>query len=559
MSLSVPSKPLFEVISQAACRGGQLTILGPNGPESRSYGSLVEEADVWAAGLAVQGFGVGDRVGLFARSSFHFVVGLLAVWRCGATAVPLPLRLVGRSRSKALDPIEVLQRLKASGVLVTEGDRLDGSSSPSMRVVSADALGSDGNLSYSGPALDDTALIQLSSGSTGRPRAVALTHGAIAAYVEATRDRFGPWVSTRERNAVSWLPLYHDLGLINYLTWPLATGICLSLIPTGQFLADPSLWLHELDRVRGTDSAAPNFGYGLMARWLENNDPGHLDLSSWTRAGVGGEPVRRGTLERFVRATSEFGFEAIALTPGYGLAEATCAVTSGEPSEAVRVERIRRDALSRDRATVSPGPDDAAEFVSCGTPFAGARLSIRDENGLAVTERSIGEIWVTSPSLMVGYVDDPIETNRVLQDGWLRTGDRGYLADGQLFITGRIKDMIIIKGLNYYAEDIEGVAQEVDGVRKGGCVAFGREQPSGDEGVVLLVEASSGSSGDPGPLALTLKRVLWRELRVPILEVKVLAPGTLPKTSSGKLRRRAAKTMYEGDAAELGGGSLVPR
>jgi fatty-acyl-CoA synthase len=548
----VPVGTLPELFASAARRGGMLTVIADRSQEmSVSYEEIVDRASRWAAGLAEHGVTRGDRVCLLALTGFDFAVGCQAIWRRGATVVPIPPKPGVRSGVWRFSPDDVERLAEWMGakhlIVGADDPPLDVSLSP----IPVSSLEGVGVLEGELPNLGDVALIQFTSGSTRRPRAVALTHEAIARQAQIVCARLGPKRDAAEHRLFSWLPMYHDLGFINYLVRPMAAGSSTWLLRTSAFVRDPLAWVTEMSRVEATMCAAPNFAYGLVARRLEKEPPTDVDLAAWSYAGVGGEPVRKETLRRFADAAAPLGFHSSALAPGYGLAEATCTVTTSIPGEGYTVDELDRDALGRDRAEPSSSRAGSVPVVSVGRPLDGIEVVIEDVNGESLPERSVGEIVVRGPCLMKGYVNDPAETKLSLRGGGLRTGDRGYVADGRLFVTGRVKDMIVINGFNYYAEEIERVAEGVECVRKGACAAFAPGSSDRRESFVLLAESRAIDSSEVERCTTSIRDRVWAETGVAPEQVVLVPPGTLPKTSSGKLQRGAARRLYES-------GSLVP-
>jgi fatty-acyl-CoA synthase len=342
---------------------------------------------------------------------------------------------------------------------------------------------------------------------------------------------------------VSWLPLFHDMGLIGVVMGSVHGGLPLVLMPPLLFLKRPSEWLRAIVKHRGTLSFAPNFAYELCVRRGLRGSNGKLDLSSWRVAGCGAEPIRAETLETFAEAFADSGFRASSFLPCYGLAEATLAATFHVGP--LRVDTVRADELREGGRAVpcEAGSKDAVRFVSCGRPFPGHEVRIADEYGRPLPERSVGEIVLRGPSIMQGYYRDQQHSSQALRNGFLHTGDLGYVANGDLFVCGRKKDLIIVHGRNYHPQDLEWAAAEADGVRRGSVVAFGTADPNGGERVVVVAE-SRGKS-DQESLAAEIRRKVQEASGLHIHEVRVLPRGAIPKTTSGKLQRARLKARYE--------------
>jgi fatty-acyl-CoA synthase len=385
---------------------------------------------------------------------------------------------------------------------------------------------------------DTVALLQFTSGSTEQPKGVVLTYRNIAAncraiMVDGLRVRAGD-------RGVSWLPLFHDMGLIGFVLAPILHRQPVTLLPPRAFVRNPAIWLKTISRHRGTVTFAPNFAYALAARRLHEGELAALDLSCLRVAGCGAEPIQAETLRAFARRFAAAGFRAEAFRPSYGLAESTLAVSLGR---GIPVDRIDRAALAEGRA--EPVADGCAlELVGCGRPFPGHALRIVDPaTGRALPERSVGEILVRGPSVMARYVGDTAATAEARVGPWLRTGDLGYLADRQLFVCGRRKDLIVVSGRKYAPQDVEWAAGEVDGVRAGSLVAFALPADGGErERVVVVAEVRRRAAADQ--VTADIRRAVHRALALPVDQVVLVEPGALPKTSSGKLRRASTRALY---------------
>ena len=493
-----------------------------------------------ASGLAAKGVEPGEKVGLFARSNFDFIVGCLAVWRMGGTVVPLAFP--HRFAPKDIWMERALERATATGVdvLLASGvEETDGMEMPTL--LTSDLKGSAG-LFYPGPDADALALIQFTSGSTARPRGVALTHRTLATQFELFRQTLGGRRS--HGHLVSWLPLFHDMGMVANVLMSMAMGVRATLMPPELFILDPGFWMLEISRNRATASSAPAFAYALAARAIEKGLPEPIDLSCWDRAASGSEAVNPKPVERFMRAASPLGFDPGNFSAGYGLAEATCIVTFVRSGEGLTADPVSREAVSRGEATPAGEGEPTSEFISCGKPIVGIELQIADGGGGFLDERQVGEVWIKGPTLMEGYHDEPEATAEVLRDGWLRTGDLGYLADGNLYITGRAKDVVIVRGQNFSPEDLERVVEDVGGTKWGCTVAVGvrREET---ESLVIGVETNLQDPLDLENLASSIRKRLISQVGLAAAEVVLLPPRTLPRTTSGKLQRRAFKDLYE--------------
>jgi fatty-acyl-CoA synthase len=367
---------------------------------------------------------------------------------------------------------------------------------------------------------------------------------------------------------VSWCPLYHDMGLIGVLLFSVYWRLPLVLLSPTAFLARPSRWLRAIDRFKGTLSPAPNFGYAMCVNRVGAEERAGLDLSSWRFAMNGAEPVNYRTLVDFEKLYAPHGFKMESLYPVYGLAEASLAVTFPRPGAGVRYELVDRQELANGRSVLSSGKA-AMAVVSVGRAVPGHFVAVVDETGAPLPEREVGHVVVLGNSNMEGYFEDPEATGRVLREGWLWTGDLGYFADQNLYVTGRAKDLIIIRGRNIYAEDLERVAERVPGVRPGCAVAFGIEALDGESGgterAVLVAESRARDREERDALAGLIRQRGSEFCDVELHDVVVAEPGTVPKTSSGKRQRSQCKQLYLANelkparATRLGVGLIVAR
>jgi len=524
------------------------------------YGRLRDEAAAVAAGLRERGIGRGDTVALMLPTGLDFLRSFLGTELARAVPVPVypPLRL-DRLEEYAARQSAILRDAAVTLLVTTERARPIGGllkpALPTLRdVVTADELARPG-AAFAGPEGDasDPAFIQYTSGSTGRPKGVLLTHANLLANIRAIAS--GLELAPTDIG-VSWLPLYHDMGLIGSWLCCLHNGIPLTLMPPTAFLARPERWLWAIHERRATLSAAPNFAYELCARRISDEALEGLDLSSWRVALNGAEPVSPGTLERFARRFSRCGFREAAMTPVYGLAECSVALAFPPLGRGPRVDRVSRAAFQRDgRADASPVSDASAlEFVSAGRALPEHRIRILDEQGARdVADRVVGRLAFQGPSTTSGYYRNPEATAAItLPGGFLDSGDLAYRADGEFFICGRRKDLIIKGGRNLVPQEIEEAAAAVDGVRHGGVVAFGVESPLlGTEALVIVAETRASDPRERERIANAVTERVAAAVEVPPDHVVLAAPGAVLKTSSGKVRRAATKEQYL--AGALGG------
>jgi acyl-CoA synthetase (AMP-forming)/AMP-acid ligase II len=394
-------------------------------------------------------------------------------------------------------------------------------------------------------APDDTALLQYTSGSTGAPKGVVLTHANLLANIRAMASATA---ASTDDVFVSWLPLYHDMGLIGAWLGSLCVGFPLLVMSPLSFLARPVRWLRAISDHAATLSAAPNFGFELCVRRIAAADLAGVDLSSWRIAFNGAEPVSPSTLERFVARFEPYGLRPGALAPVYGLAEAGVGLTFPPPGREPVVDRIDRRALTHAGAAVPASPDDATaqRVVACGRALPGYEVRIVDTLGHLVGDRHEGRVEFRGPSATAGYYRDPEATRRLFDGGWLDTGDLGYTAGGDVYVTGRVKDIIIRAGRNLHPDELEEVVGAVPGVRTGCVAAFASADPeAGTERLVVAAETHLTDASARDALHAAIVDAAVDVLGTPPDEVVLLAPRTLPKTSSGKIRRAASRDRYE--------------
>ncbi|MBE7211915.1 MAG: fatty acyl-AMP ligase [Gluconacetobacter diazotrophicus] len=522
---------------------------------SLPYRALRDGALLLARRLAGHGLNRGDRVGIVAETRPDFVRAFFACQYAGLVPAPLPLPMAFGGREAYVEHVRrLLEGASARALLFPAA--LEPMLAPlrlslSLRVCgTVAALERDGAPDGVLPApatAADIAYLQFSSGSTRFPVGIAVHQAALMANLRGIL-RHGLRIRDGDR-AVSWLPFYHDMGLVGFLLAPLAGQIGVDLLATQDFARRPATWLQLISDKGGTVSYSPSFGYELCTRRSAAASPG-LDLSRWRVAGIGGDMIRPGALEGFAAAFAPAGFPRTAFLPSYGMAEATLAISfapagDGAAFDVVDLDRLERDGIAApfDAATGAPGR--MREFASCGEPLPDHEIEVRDEEGGVLGERRAGRVFVRGPSLMRGYDDRPEETAAVLSaDGWLDTGDLGYRLGRSLVITGRLKDLIIVNGRNVWPQDLEwSVEEAVDGVRAGTVAAFSLEE-DGREVLVLAVETrllpdAAEFAALRDAVADTIRARHGLDARVALLP-----PGALPFTSSGKLSRSAARQRF---------------
>ncbi|MCS6287760.1 MAG: AMP-binding protein [Nitrospira sp.] len=420
-------------------------------------------------------------------------------------------------------------------------------------------------------AAQDVAFIQYTSGSTGDPKGVVLTHANLLANIRA----MGQAIGLRPDDVfVSWLPLYHDMGLIGAWLGTLYFGIPLVVMSPLAFLARPVRWLQAIHAYRGTLSAAPNFAYELCVKKIGDEELAGLDLSSWRLAFNGAETVLPETLTRFGKCFAQYGFHSEALTPVYGLAECSVGLAFPPSGRGPLIDRVQRESFTRTGRAVPAAPDNASPlcFVSCGRPLPGHELRIVDAFGHELGERQEGRLEFRGASATRGYFNNPQATSQLFRDGWLDSGDRGYIAGGEVFLTGRVKDIVIRGGRNIYPHEVEEAVGEIPGVRKGCVVVFGSPDPaSGTERLVVLAETRESDQQERHQLREAINAAVVGVLGEPADQVALAPPRTVLKTSSGKLRRAATRALFEAglagehrrvgwwQVASLAAGAVIPQ
>ncbi|NIM28225.1 MAG: AMP-binding protein [Gammaproteobacteria bacterium] len=524
-----------------------------------AYRELLDGARAVAAGLREAGIEAGQSVALMLPTGVEYLHSFIGILLAGAVPVPVypPARL-----SQIEDHFRRHARiLENAGVvcLITfppakRVSRLLTSHVPGLRrVVTVAELGTAGLLLEASAATPDTvAFIQYTSGSTGNPKGVVLTHADILASLRSMGDA----LEARSSDVfVSWLPLYHDMGLIGAWLGSLVYGFPLVLMSPLTFLARPERWLQAIHKHRGTLSGGPNFAYELCLRRIDDAAIEGLDLSSWRLAFNGAEPVSAQTMEQFLARFARYGLRAEALAPVYGLAEATLGVAFTPVGRGLRAERVQRLPMTRDGRALSADADDedALVFVSSGVPIPGFEVRIVDEGGRETAERSEGRLEFRGPSTTSGYYRNPQATRELFDGDWLDSGDRAFVADGEVYITGRSKDVIIRAGRNVYPYELEQAVGDIDGIRRGCVAAFGSSDPaSGTERLVVVAETRETDDTARAALRTRIETLVTELLGMPADDVVVASPGTVLKTSSGKIRRVALREFYER-------GALAPR
>lgn len=514
-----------------------------------TYGQLWEKACTVSASLTQHGLKPGETVAIMLPTCAEFFYSFMGVLLAGGIAVPIypPFRpdqieAYATRESKILHNAEAkilitfAQAKKLSHLLSAFVPTLHTVTTATALLHAAHATENSPNTHTKFPAM-----IQYTSGSTGQPKGVLLSHANLLANIRA----YGIGAKIQPSDIiVSWLPLYHDMGLIGTWLGSFYHGLPVTILSPLTFLRRPEQWLWAIHYHRATISGGPNFGFELCLNKVQPEQIEGLDLSTWRLAFNGAEAIMPETLEKFTQKFAPYGFQASAMTPVYGLAEASVGVSISSLSQPPKVDCVNRDSFQT-TGRANPAPADAAQplrFVDCGHVLPGHAVRVVDATGHVLADRQVGELEFKGPSVMMGYFQNPTATQAAMHDGWVKTGDLAYLCDGAIFITGRIKDLIIKAGRNLHPESIEQVVGQVSNVRKGCVAALGIEDPTqGTEKLVILAETYLTTEHDKAKVRKAIIDAVTAAVGVPPDQVELIPPKHIPKTSSGKLRRQACK------------------
>ena len=525
-----------------------------------TFADLRRQALATGRKLMSAGLKRGDRVAVIAETGPEFMAVFFGCQYAGLVPCPMPYTMYIGGRDAYVERVTGMLRAAAACAVVTssdlEGHILAGAAGAGVeKVLTHEALQalpeSLVKLEAFGP--DDVAYIQYSSGSTSEPKGVLITQKAIMANTRGIL-RDGLRVTKSDR-AFSWLPLYHDMGLVGFCLAPMMGQVSVDYISTPSFARRPALWLRLMSENRSTVSYSPSFGYDLAARRI-NGEAVTLDLSNWRAAGIGGDMVRADVLKHFGDTLSIAGFNYNAFMPSYGMAESTLAVSFSDVSQPIRIDTIDKLTFKLSGRAVpaleTQDKDAVRSFVVCGKPLPGHEMVVRDDMGSVLRDREIGHIFVKGPSLMSGYYHNARATDAVIAaDGFLATGDMGYMLDGEIVITGRAKDLILHNGRNIWPQDIEWAAEQVEPLKSGDVAAFAVEGDDGDDDVVVLVQCRVTTDAEIEKLRREVSAVVHHSAGVECAVVLV-PPKSLPFTSSGKLSRAGAKQKYvSGEFVEI--------
>jgi acyl-CoA synthetase (AMP-forming)/AMP-acid ligase II len=513
---------------------------------------LREGARRWAATLA-QRIQPGDNVILCMPTSMDFLTAFLGVQLAGAVAVPTPyafhrqaeyLEEYLRTRAAVIDDCGAVALLTQDNQRQI-GNELASRCATLEHVITIEDCATDTSAYQpTKTGRDGLALLQYTSGSTGNPKGVRITHECLLWNLEAIGQGMEAVPGDR---VVSWLPLYHDMGLIGGWLWPLANGCEHVVMATEVFLANPWFYLQAMTQVKATITVAPNFGYALCVKRVKDEQMGALDLSHLRVALCGAEPIDATVMAAFHDRFAKAGLRKNVIIPVYGLAEATLAVTFAKPETAIKTMVLDRQKLEVERTAVEvpAGTPGAATVVCVGRALLDSEVRIADDGGATLPDRREGQIMVRSGSLMKGYHQNEEASAAVLRDGWLATGDLGYLDGGELYVTGRTKDLIITYGRNFYPHDIEWLAASVSGVRTGCVSAFGvPNEDASTEEIVVIAETKEGDKEQLQAIRREIRKLLISAIECNPKHIILVGPGGVPKTTSGKIKRVEARAMF---------------
>ena len=510
------------------------------------YRDLQSKAIAGARRLLSLNLNKGDRVAIIAETSVGFVEAFFSCQYAGLVAVPLAIPMGVGQRDSYTAKLQGLLASCKPAAIISSNEWLSlinvvNIDSPTIHILSNEDFNAlpEMDIELQLPSPDDIAYLQYTSGSTRFPRGVIITHREVMANLRAI-SHDGIKLRDGDR-CISWLPFYHDMGLVGFLLTPMATQLSVDYLSTQDFAMRPMQWLKLISKNRCTVSVAPPFGYNLCLRRVNDKDLAELDLSCWRVAGVGAEPISAEQLNQFGECFSKAHFDSKAFMPCYGLAENALAVSFGEEAIGTQINEVDRDILENQGRAVAPtkGTRAVSTFVNCGKALPGHLIEIRNEVGMPLPEQEIGHIYISGPSLMSGYFQDLASQRDIKSTGWMDTGDLGYLLNGYLYVTGRIKDLIIIRGRNIWPQDIEYIAEQEPEIHSGDAIAFVTSQ----EQIILQIQCRVGSEQRRAQIVHSLTARIQSEFGVSA-DIELLPPHSIPRTSSGKPARAEAKKRY---------------
>ena len=546
---------LGEALDYAATGVRGLNFHDARGTLARPYPFAELRSDAIAAAYRLIAAGVQpeDRIALVAETGPEFAALFFGTIYAGAWPVPLPLPTSFGGRDSYIEQLRV-QLASCDPKMLIFPPELSAMAAEAARLAGTDGIDWSEFATRAAPeaALPQThgeqiAYLQYSSGSTRFPHGVAITHHALLNNLAA--HSHGMQIDGTDR-CISWLPWYHDMGLVGCFLSPIANQVSTDYLKTEDFARRPLAWLDMISRHDGTAlSYSPTFGYDICARRMSSQTKAaeRFDLSRWRVAGNGADMIRPDVMQAFVDAFADAGFKASAFLPSYGLAEATLAVSLMPPGEGIRVELVEETQLSGGgdslAANDGPRPQRFRAIVNCGKPVRDMTVEIREEDGTPLPDGAIGKLWCKGPSVMVGYFRDQEATDACMVDGWLDTGDMAYMSDGYIYIVGRAKDMIIVNGKNHWPQDIEWAVEQLPGFKSGDIAAFAITTPGGEETPAVLVQCRSSDDAERLRLRDEIRERV-RSVTGMNCVIELIPPRTLPRTSSGKLSRAKARNLY---------------
>ena len=554
-AVACAAQTLLEALDWHAARHPervQVHLYAEAGEEQLSYVTIRHRAAACASRLAAQGLQAGETVAIMLPTGSDYLFSFFGILMAGGIPVPLyPPARPAQIEDHLRRHVGILANCRAA-LLITIPEAKTVSLLLRAQVASLrqvlmpeDLAGGDSGFTPLPASPGDIAFLQYTSGSTGNPKGVVLTHANLVANIRGMREAVQ--ASTNDV-FVSWLPLYHDMGLIGAWFAALYLGFPTVLMSPLAFLSHPSRWLWAIHRHRGTLSGGPNFSYELCLKRIHDSELEGLDLSCWRYAFNGAEPVSPDTLAAFVRRFAPYGLPANALQPVYGLAEASVGLAFPAPGAHFRIDRIARAAFQNqgEARPAAAGESSALEVPCCGRVLPAHDLRIVDSAGLELADRHEGRLQFKGPSATSGYYRNPEETRKLFAGAWLDTGDLAYLADGELYLSGRAKDIIIRGGRNLYPYELEQAVGALPGVRKGCVAVFGSPDPrSGTERVIVLAETRESGAEALAALRRSINERALDLIGLPADDIVLAPPHTVPKTSSGKIRRAASRSFYE--------------
>ncbi len=521
--------------------------------ETQTWREIRDRAAIIGRKIVGLGFKKGDRIAVIAETSANFVAFFVGCQYASVLPVPLPLPTSFGGRDGYVAQLKLqMKSCGANGVMApTFMEEMIAKASVDRDLIFTgsidDYLATDADGDHRLPSPDDLAYLQYSSGSTRFPHGVSVTHKSLMANTHGM-GKYGVELKDDDR-CVSWLPFYHDMGLVGMLMTCLSCQCSVDFIPTEEFARRPLSWLRVISRTKGTVTYSPTFGYDICARRaaMRGKAMEGLDLSSVKVAGIGAEMIRPDVMRTFLETFGPIGFNKTAYLPSYGLAECTLGVSFGKIGKGIQIDLVEESKLTGDKHMLVKGSSDdnrLREVVNCGTPLPEYDIEIRDEDDNALATEQVGRVVLRGISVMREYFNDPETTRSVLsEDGWLDTGDMGYLKDGDIYIVGRAKDMIIVNGKNHWPQDIEWAAEQLDSLKTGDVAAISIPGDNAEEVPLILAQCRISDPALRAKLVEDLKKKIQSATGINCL-IELVSPRALPRTSSGKLSRTKARTQY---------------